>query len=123
MSGPFDFDEAKDAMMEASRVQAELEERLPAVYDQASVSNGAYRMEMARKTMEAHDNGVSSWSAAIEVARGDPEVEKLRRQRDLDEGVKEAVSQQAFRMAADRRDLSRLIDWSARVAVASGDLW
>jgi hypothetical protein len=119
----FSFDEARSAMEEASSVQAELEELVRESYKTASVSNGRYRIELARQAMIAHDNGVGSWSAALEVARGNEEVDRLRQQRDLDEGVKESISQQAFRMAADRRDLSRLIDWSARVALTSGDVW
>jgi hypothetical protein len=48
------------------------------------------------------------------------EVARLRRERDIAEGVREAMQQAAWRRAADRKDTQRFIDWSARRELAEG---
>ena len=55
-----------------------------------------------------------------DLARGDDKVARLRRERDVAEGVKEAANQASWRRAADRKDIGRLIEWSARRDLATG---
>ncbi len=63
--------------------------------------------------MVVHNNG-AAWTVAQDLARGNTDVARLRRERDIAEGVKEAAVQAAWRRAADRRDVGRFMDWSAR---------
>lgn len=63
--------------------------------------------------LENHADG-KAWTVCGDLARGEPRVAALRRDRDVAEGVLEATKQAAFRRGADRRDLSRLVEWSQR---------
>jgi hypothetical protein len=118
MSGnpaPFDFTEARAAARAASEAQAATENAIrEAVQDRASAER-AYRRALARRIVKAHEEGIA-WSVCSDIARGDDEVAELRYQRDVAEGVCEALSQAGWRHAADRKDLTRLIAWSERVA-------
>lgn len=75
-----------------------------------------YRIALATEIVAQHESGVA-WSVAPDLARGDKHVAELRRKRDIAEGMKDAALQALWRLAADRRDLGRFIDWSARVDV------
>lgn len=123
MPAAFNFDEAREAMERASTDQKTIEEQVRAVYRDAAQKDEKFRIALAKKMLELHDAGVGSWSACETIARGETEIAALRREKEIAEGVREAVSQAAFRVSADRRDLSRLIDWSSRVALASGEVW
>lgn len=120
---PYDFDGAKAAIEAATIEQERLEERIREVYREAAEADERFRVALARTMLELRDSGVTSWSACETLARGKAENAQLRREKEVAEGLKEAVSQAAFRVSADRRDLSKLIDWSSRVAMASGDVW
>jgi hypothetical protein len=74
-----------------------------------------YRVALAKRILTAHDEGIA-WSVCSDIARGDKEVARLRYERDVADGVAEALSQAGWRHAADRKDLQRLISWSERVA-------
>jgi hypothetical protein len=118
MSGnpsPFDFTEARAAARAASESQAATEN---AMLDAAKKKAGAerdYRQALAKRIISAHDEGIA-WSVCSDIARGDAEVARLRYERDVAEGVCEALSQAGWRHSADRKDLTRLISWSERVA-------
>lgn len=77
----------------------------------------AYRRALAERILEHHADGVA-WTVCPELARGDARVARLRRERDIAEGVKEALQQAAWRRNADRRDTERFAEWSMRRELA-----
>jgi hypothetical protein len=54
------------------------------------------------------------------MARGDKHVAKLRRERDIAEGMREAAMQDAWRRVADRKDTQAFIEWSKQRELAEG---
>src|SRR2546423_311730 len=111
---PFDFTEAKAAARKASEAQAATEKTLIEASKKKALTEQAYRISLAKRILHAHAVEGIAWSVCSDIARGDPEVARLRYERDVAEGTYEAFSQAAWRHAADRRDLQRLISWSER---------
>ena len=112
---PMDFEQARAAARKASEGQAATENAmLEAARNKAQAEQG-YRKAHAVAIVKAHEGGIA-WSVCSDIARGDAEVARLRYERDVCEGVCEALSQAGWRHAADRKDLTRLIAWSERVA-------
>lgn len=114
---PWTFDEAIDKSRLATQLQAQAEEAMKEAARDFAVKEEAYRKALALKIVELHDGGVA-WSVAGDVARGDEEVARLRRERDIAEGVREAMVQLAWRRTADRKDVQRFSDWSQRRELA-----
>ncbi len=112
---PFDFTEARTAARKASEAQAATERAVEAATESKAAAERAYRRALAVEMVEAHTSGVA-WSAAGDLARGDEQIAQLRYERDVAEGVCNALKQAGWRHAADRKDLTRLIDWSRSVA-------
>lgn len=112
---PYSFGEARVKIDEASRAMKSAEEFLRDSFKEAARTEREYRMALAARILELHADGVA-WTACQDVARGDAKVARLRYERDVAEGVKEAAQGVTWRHTADRRDLSKLIDWSMRVA-------
>jgi DNA-binding transcriptional LysR family regulator len=112
VTAPYDFAQARDAAASASRAQADAERHL----------KDAYRdfVSLAKEIVRRHAEDGVAWTVAPDMARGTPEVARLRRDRDISEGVREAMQQAAWRRAADRKDTQRFIDWSARRELAEG---
>ena len=110
---PLEIADARKAAHRASEVQREVENRLRESSREAAEAERLYRMALATKILElrAQDDQVA-WSTCADVARGDKHVARLKFERDVAEGIREAVSQQAFRRGADRRDLDTLLKWS-----------
>ncbi|MCW3018623.1 MAG: hypothetical protein JWN10_931 [Solirubrobacterales bacterium] len=118
MSGnpsPFDFEQARAAARAASEAQASTETAIREAVQTRAGAERAYRRALARRIVSAHDEGIA-WSVCSDIARGDDAVSELRYERDVAEGVCEALSQAGWRHSADRKDLTRLIAWSERVA-------
>ena len=61
-----------------------------------------------------------AWSTAPDLARGDEAVARLRMERDIAEGVREAMEQALWRHVANRKDAQRFADWSQRRELAEG---
>lgn len=97
---------AETAMREASRAYAETEER--------------YRVALAKEIVRQHAEDKVAWTVAPDLARGNADVARLRRERDIAEGVRDALQQAAWRRAADRKDTQRFVDWSMRRELAEG---
>jgi hypothetical protein len=112
---PYDFTEARNAARKASESQAATENAMLDASRSRAEAERLYRLALAKGILTAHEEGVA-WSACQDIARGDTEVARLRYERDVADGVCEALSQAAWRHAADRKDLQRLIAWSERVA-------
>lgn len=112
---PFDFTEARTSARKASEAQAATETHMLEAAKAKARAERAYRRALATHILKAHEEGIA-WSVCGDIARGDEAVANLRYERDVAEGVCEALSQAGWRHAADRKDLTRLIDWSQRVA-------
>jgi hypothetical protein len=110
---PWDFDTALEACRNASRMQEMVESALRDAYVEAAKAEEAYRKALAVQIVANHNDGIA-WSVSADVARGDDRVARLRRERDITEGVREAMVQAAWRRAADRKDAQRFADWSQR---------
>lgn len=98
-------EQAEQSYLTAARAFAEAEER--------------YRVALATEIVQSHNDGVS-WSTAPDLARGDDNVARLRRERDIAEGVREAMQQALWRHVANRKDAQRFADWSQRRELAEG---
>lgn len=110
---PYTFGEARDAAARASRAQEAAETFMRDASKDAALKEEAYRVTLAQEIVVAHNDGVA-WTTCGDLARGDKNVAKLRRERDIAQGVRDAAVQAAWRRAADRRDTERFIDWSMR---------
>jgi hypothetical protein len=122
MSVAWSFEEARQACRAASSAQAQAENAMRAAARDAAVKDEQYRVALAKEIVRQHaDEGVS-WSTAPDLARGNELVARLRRDRDIAEGVREALVQAAWRAAADRKDAQRFSDWSMRQQLADGSI-
>lgn len=117
MSGPWSFEDARQACRDASAAQAAVEDTLKAAYRTYAQAEESYRKALAAEIVRVHADGIA-WSTAPDIARGEAGVARLRMERDIAEGVKEAMQQLAWRRAADRRDAQRFSDWSMRRELA-----
>lgn len=114
MTGPYDFDQARAAAQNASASQNAAEKALRDASRDFAEKEERYRVALAKEIVRQHaDEGVA-WTVAPDLARGNAEVARLRRERDIAEGVREAMQQSCWRRAADRKDTQRFIDWSMR---------
>jgi chlorite dismutase len=114
---PWSFEQAVGRCQRASNRQESAEQSLREAYVQAAEAEEAYRLELARQILQEHADGIA-WTVASDVARGREKVARLRRDRDIAEGVRESMVQAAWRRAADRRDAQRFADWSQRREIA-----
>lgn len=117
---PYDFAAAREAAGSASRAQLEAERNLKESSRDFAVKEEAYRVALAKEIVRQHAQDGVAWTVAPDLARGDPVVARLRRERDIAEGVREAMQQAAWRRAADRKDTQRFVDWSMRRELAEG---
>ena len=116
---PFDEPDARDAARMAASLQAGAEGQIREAFSNFAEKEHAYRKALATRIAELHADG-TAWTACGDLARGDERVAQLRMERDIAEGVKEAAMQASWRRAADRKDIGRLIEWSARRDLAAG---
>ena len=110
---PYDFGGARDAATRASRAQVNAEDFIKESARTFALAEESYRVALAERIVELHSEG-TAWSVCGDVARGDKRVAKLRRERDIAEGVRDAAVQACWRRTADRRDTERFIEWSMR---------
>ncbi len=122
VTAPYSFGEARAAAQKASAAQRQAEDFLRDTSRGAAQAEESYRVALAKRIVEAHAGG-TAWTACQDIARGDPQVARLRFERDVAEGVKEAAQQAAWRLTADRKDLQALIDWSKRRELAENGNW
>lgn len=114
---PWDFDEARQNCRQASLRQESAEEALRKAYVDTAVANERYRKALADKILELRSEGFPA-TVCSDLARGDKTVAELKRQLDVQEGVREAMAQAAWRLTADRKDAQRFADWSQRREMA-----
>ena len=117
---PYSFDQARDAARRASAAQENAEQEMRRASKAYAEAEERYRVALAKEIVRQHaDDGVA-WTVAPDLARGNPDVARLRRDRDIADGVREAMQQASWRRAADRKDTQRFIDWSMRREIAEG---
>lgn len=115
---PFSFAQAADASRTAQKLQRDAERELRDLARAAATAEELYRKTLARRIIQAHEQDGIAWSVAPDIARGDPVVAGLRRDRDIAQGQVEAQKHAVWRLTANRRDVLALIDWSARRELA-----
>lgn len=115
---PYDFGQARAAAGRASSAQQQAENFIREAAKDAAEKEEAYRVALAKEIVRQHAEEGRAWTVCPDLARGNPDVARLRRERDIAEGVVEAAKQMAWRRAADRRDTERFIDWSMRRELA-----
>lgn len=112
---PYTFDEAREHSRRASSAQQQAEQFVAETARDFALKEEAYRVALAKRIVELHDVDGLAWTVCGDVARGDPQVARLRRERDIAEGVREAASQAVWRRTADRRDTERFARWSMAI--------
>ena len=120
MSGPWDFEEAAANCRAAAVAQQQAENALRDAYRDIALKEERYRVELAKEIVRQHAEESVAWTVAPDLARGDVTVAHLRMERDVAEGVKEAMQQAVWRATANRKDAQRFTDWSARRELAEG---
>ena len=115
---PWDFGEAMANANNNAIAQKNAEDFYKSCAQEFAQKEEAYRTELAKEIVRQHNEEGVAWSVAPDLARGNTKVASLRRERDIAEGMKDAALQALWRVAADRRDLGRFIEWSMRVDIA-----
>jgi hypothetical protein len=113
MTGPWDFDRAREAAHAASVAQRRQEDWIKDAYRDFAQKEEKYRVALAKKITELHADGIA-WSSTADLARGDKDVARLKLHRDVAEGVVEAAKQAGWRASKDRDDVHAFIGWSQR---------
>jgi hypothetical protein len=115
---PYDFGQARDAARLASLSQHNAEQALRDAARDFAEKEESYRVALAKEIVRQHEADGVAWTVAPDLARGEKEVAKLRRERDIAEGVREAMQQACWRRAADRKDTQMFCQWSMRRELA-----
>jgi hypothetical protein len=117
MTGPWTFDEARDKTREAEAQQRAAEDFVKDAHRQYAHAEDAYRKALADKIVTLR---ADNWPATVcaDLARGDKHVARLRRERDIAIGVKDAAGMAGWRRNANRRDVQRFVEWSMRRELA-----
>lgn len=120
MSAPWSFEEATANCRAAAVTQQQAENTLRDAYRDFARKEESYRVALAKEIVRQHAEEGVAWTVAPDLARGDTTVARLRMERDVAEGVKEAMQQAVWRATANRRDAARFCDWSMRRELAEG---
>jgi len=110
---PLQIQDARDAAHRASELQRQVEDRIRQTSRDLAEAERAFRRALAERIVALHADSMA-WSVCETVAKGEPRVADLRFKRDVAAGVHDAARQEAYRRGADRADVARLVDWSAR---------
>jgi hypothetical protein len=103
---PYDFEQAVAAAREASAMQRAAETAMRDAAREYAQAEERYRVALAKEIVRQHaDEGVA-WTVAPDLARGNVTVARLRRERDISEGVREAQQQAAWRRPRTARTRS-----------------
>jgi hypothetical protein len=120
MSQPYDFQQARAAAASASTSQRQAETELRNASRDFAIKEEAYRVALAQEIVRQHAEEGVAWTVAHDLARGNKKVAELRRDRDIAEGVREAMQQACWRRVADRKDTQMFCTWSMRRELAEG---
>jgi hypothetical protein len=120
VSGPWTFDQAWTECLGAAKAQEQAEKNMREAARAAAMAEERYRKALAAEIVRQHAEEGVAWTVAPDLARGNAKVAELRRQRDIEVGVREALTQASWRRTADRKDAQRFADWSQRRELAEG---
>lgn len=112
---PWDFHQSQEASRDGSANQRRAEKWLIDAFKDYAAKEEAYRVALATRILEFKAGGMAI-TACGDLARGDKKVARLKLERDVAEGVKEAAAQSGWRASADRKDTLTFIEWSQRAA-------
>jgi hypothetical protein len=115
---PWTFEQAGDNCRAAARAQESAEQTYLQAARTFAQAEEKYRKALAVEIVRQHDEESVAWSVAPDLARGDEQVARLRRERDIAEGVREAMQQALWRAISNRKDAQRFTDWSMRRELA-----
>lgn len=116
---PWSFEQATANCRRAAVAQEQAEQTLQDAARDFAEKEEKYRVALAIEIVNCHGDGVA-WSTAPDLARGDQQVARLRMERDVAQGVLEAMTHALWRHNANRRDAQRFADWSQRRELAEG---
>jgi hypothetical protein len=108
-----DEKDARSAARKASTVGALAEQEYIRATGALADAEREYRRALAAEVVRLHSTGVA-WTVCSDLARGDTNVSELRHARDVAKGVVDVGKQRGFRLAADRRSLDALTEWSMK---------
>lgn len=108
---PLEIADARGAAYRASELQRGVEDGIRNAARELADAERLYRKALTETIMRLHADGVA-WTACETIAKGEDNVADLRHERDVKRGLMDAAQQQAYRYAADRRDLAAMIRWS-----------
>lgn len=110
---PFEIEDARAAQHLASENQRDHSDALAKAYNALADAEYTYRTALTARWKQLKEEG---WATTVcgDIARGEESIAHLRRERDKREGELEEMKQDAYRLAADRRALDGLVDWSMR---------
>lgn len=111
------FDEAREACRVAAKAQQGAEDALRDSARQFAGAEEQYRVALAKRIVELRADGEAA-TVCADLARGTVEVARLRRERDIAEGVYKALEHAAWRHNQNRKDAQRFADWSMRRELA-----
>ena len=114
---PWDFRTAFQHCSDSSRRQEDSEDVVRDAYRDFAQKEEAYRTALSVEILRLKAQGIAI-TACDNIARGDKAVAKLRYERDVAEGVKEAAVAGGWRRNADRKDCQRFADWSMKRELA-----
>lgn len=117
---PWDFEKATAKCNAVKAAQEQAEIALRNAYRDFARKEESYRVALAKEIVRQHAQENVAWTVAPDLARGDATVARLRMERDIAEGVKEAMQQAVWRATANRKDAQRFTDWSMRRELAEG---
>lgn len=112
-----DLDDARAAARKASTVGALAEQEYLRAAETLAAAERDYRRALAQEITQQHADGVA-WTVCSDLARGNHAVSDLRFHRDVARGMVDAGKQRGFRLAADRRSLEALVQWSMKQTLA-----
>lgn len=115
-----DEPDARRAARKASNVGAASEQDYMRASKALAEAEREYRRAMSKRIVELKAAGTPS-TVCKDVAYGEHEpypIDDLRYNRDVAAGVLEAAVQRKFRIAADRRSLDALTEWSMKQSLA-----
>jgi hypothetical protein len=110
---PWDFDEARAACRKAAIAQENAEAEVKRAALELALAEEKYRIALAKRIVVLRQEGNAA-TVCADLARGDESVAALRRLRDIQDGVYEAMKQASWRHNQNRKDAQRFADWSQR---------
>lgn len=111
---PFEIIDARQAQHQASVNQRQHSNEIAKAHGALADAEYTYRTALTNRWKQLKEK--EGWAATVcgNIARGEESIATLRRERDKRKGDLEELLQDAYRIAADRRALEGLIDWSMR---------